>query len=82
MQQQDEKIIEDFVDIFLYVLQKTKPGTLSDVTTRTTFLSKILEEYIYVLNLMVSGNISHLPVVDICNLCKKYSRSRAKSGKE
>jgi hypothetical protein len=30
---------------------------------------------------MGSGDISLLPFVDICNLCKKYSRSRAKTGK-
>jgi hypothetical protein len=81
MQQQAEESLEDFVDRFLYVLQKTKPGTLSDETTRTIFLREILEEYIDVLNLMGSGDISHLPFVDICNLCRKYSRSRAKSGK-
>jgi hypothetical protein len=81
MKQHVEESLEDFVNRFLYVLQKTKPGTLSDETTKTIFLMEILEEYIDVLNFMGSNDISHLPFVDICNSCRKYSRSRAKSGK-
>jgi hypothetical protein len=80
MQQQLEEILEDFVDRFLYVLQRTKLGTLSNETTMTIFLRKIVEEYIDVLNLMCSGDISNFPFVDICNLCRNYS-SRAKQGK-
>jgi hypothetical protein len=33
------------------------------------------------LNLMASGDISHKPFAEICEMCKKYSRSRAKIGK-
>jgi hypothetical protein len=32
------------------------------------------------LNLMASGDISHKPFVEICEMCKNYSRSRAKTG--
>jgi hypothetical protein len=33
------------------------------------------------LNLMASGDISHKPFSEICEMCKHYSRSRAKTGK-
>jgi hypothetical protein len=33
------------------------------------------------LKLMVSGDISHKPIAEICEMCKNYSRSRAKIGK-
>jgi hypothetical protein len=33
------------------------------------------------LNLMESGDISHKPFYEICEICKNYSRSRAKTGK-
>ena len=45
------------------------------------FLKGIQEEYIDVLNLMGAGDISQLPFATICNICRRYSRSRAKSGK-
>jgi hypothetical protein len=37
MQQQDEESLEEFVDRFLHILQKTKRGTLSDETTGLFF---------------------------------------------
>ena len=33
------------------------------------------------LNLMESCDISHKPFAEICEMCKNYSRSRAKTGK-
>jgi len=81
MQQSPEESLEHFVDRFLYVLQTTKLGTLSDETTKNIFMRKILEEYIDVLNMMDSNDIYYLPFTDICNLCRKYSRNIAKSGK-
>ena len=48
---------------------------------RTIFLKGIQDEYIDVLNLMGTGDFSQLTFEDISNLCKKYSRSKAKNGK-
>jgi hypothetical protein len=81
MQQSEEESLEDYVERFLYNLQKTKQITLNNDTIRTIFLKGIQEEYIYVLNLMGEGDISQLPFANICDLCKRYSRSRAKYGK-
>jgi hypothetical protein len=44
------------------------------------FLKVISEEYLEMLNLMESGDISHKPFAEICEMCKNYSRSRAKIG--
>jgi hypothetical protein len=51
------------------------------IPSRMIFLKGIQEEYIDVLNLMGAGDISQLPFATICDLCRRYSRSRAKSGK-
>jgi hypothetical protein len=81
MQQSEEESLEDYVERFLYNLQKTKQSTLNNDTIRTIFLKGIQEEYIDVLNLMGAGDISQLPFAAICDLCRRYSRSRAKSSK-
>jgi hypothetical protein len=81
MQQSEEESLEDYVERFLYNLQKTKQSTLNNDTIRTIFLKGIQEEYIDVLNLMGAGDISHFPFADICDLCMRYSRSREKYGK-
>jgi hypothetical protein len=39
------------------------------------------EEYLEMLNLMASDDISHKPFSKICEMCKNFSRSRAKTGK-
>ena len=44
----------------------------------TLFLKGISEEYLDILDLMASGDISHKPFTEICEMCKNYSRSRAK----
>jgi hypothetical protein len=81
MQKSEEESIEDYVERFLYNLQKTKKSTLNNDTIRTIFLKWIQEEYLDVLNLMDADDISQLSFVDICDLCMRYSRSREKSGK-
>ena len=48
---------------------------------RTIFLKGIQDVYIDVLNLMGTGDVSQLTFEEISNLCKKYPRSKAKSGK-
>jgi hypothetical protein len=44
-------------------------------------LKGLLDEYIDVLNLMGYGDISSLPFEQICEMCRKYSRGKAKAGK-
>jgi hypothetical protein len=47
----------------------------------TLFLKIILEECIETLNMMASGDISHKPFTEICEMCRNYLRIRAKSWK-
>jgi hypothetical protein len=47
----------------------------------TVFLKGVLEDYINVLNLMASGDITQKPFDEILELSWKYSRSKSKDGK-
>ena len=66
---------------FAYISQKSKYHDLPEDAIRALFLKGISEEYLEILNLMASGDISHKPFAKICEMCKNYSRSRAKTGK-
>jgi hypothetical protein len=46
---------------FGYIFQKSKYHDLPEDAIRALFLKGILEEYIEMLNLMASGDISHKP---------------------
>ena len=80
MQQMEEETLEDYLERFLYSYQKSKQR-LKDNTMKIIFLKGIEDEYINILNLMGSRDISLLPFDDIEILCQKYSRSKAKHGK-
>jgi hypothetical protein len=81
MAQQEEENLEDYLEIFLYNLQKSKHNSLNFDVIRTIFLKGLHDEYIDILNLMGSDDISSLPFEQIANLCRKYSRGKAKAGK-
>jgi hypothetical protein len=57
MQQQEDEILEDYVERFVYSLQKNR-NELNNATIRTIFLKGSLEENVYVLNLMASIDMS------------------------
>ena len=82
MTQHENENLEDYLEIFLYNLQKSKQSSLNLDTIRTIFLKGIRDEYINVLNLMGACDISFLPFDQISNLCRKYSMGRAKIGKD
>ena len=81
MQKHEDESIEDFLERFNFVLQKSKYNTLQEDAVRTLFLKGILEEYVEILNLMASRDVSHKSFEEITKLCRKYSRSRAEAGK-
>jgi hypothetical protein len=66
---------------FGYISQKSKYHDLLEDAIRALFLKGISKEYLEMLNLMALGDISHKPFSEICEMCKKYSRSRAKTWK-
>ena len=63
---------------FAYISHKSKYHDLPDDAVRALFLKGISEEYLEILNLMASGDISHKPFSKICEMCNNYLRSRAK----
>ena len=82
MTQHEDENLEDYLERFLYNLQKSKQSSLNSDTIRTIFLKGIRDEYINVLNLMGVGDISFLPFDQISELCRKYSRGREKTWKD
>jgi hypothetical protein len=81
IQQLEDETLEDYMERFGYISQKSKYHDLPEDAIRDLFLKGISEEYLEMLNLMASGDISHKPFAEICEMCKNYSRSRAKTGK-
>lgn len=81
MSQQEDETLEEYLERFVYNLQKSKHRTMPPDLVHTIFLKGIREEYMDDLNLMGKGDISALPFEEIAELCEKYSRSKAKMGK-
>lgn len=81
MNEQEDEALEEYLERFSYNIQKSKHRTMYVDLIRTIFLKGIRDEYLDDLNLMGKGDISNLPFEEIVDLCKKYSRSRARNGK-
>jgi hypothetical protein len=81
IQQLDDESLEYYMERFAYTSQKWKYHDLPDDAVGTLFLKGILEEYLETLNLMALGDISHKPFTEIYEMCRNYSRSRAKMGR-
>jgi hypothetical protein len=79
IQQLEDENLKYYMERFGYISQKPKYHDLPEDAIRDIFLKGILEEYLEMLNLMASGDISHKPFDEICEMCKNYSRSRAKT---
>lgn len=82
MRQQEDKSLEDYVERFLYNFQKYKHKFNHNTIRTIFFMNGIQDENIDILNLMRLGDISQLSFEAICKLCRKYSQSKAKTGKE
>jgi hypothetical protein len=80
MSQRDDESLEDYLEIFLYNIHISKHRKLYMDIVKTIFLRGIKYESIDLLNLMGLGDVSHLSFERICDLCRNYSRSKAKSG--
>jgi hypothetical protein len=81
MQQQEDETIEDYVERFVYNLQKSRKNELNTNAIRNVFLKGVQEDYIDMLNLMVAGDISQKPFKEIIEVCRKYSCSKSKAWK-
>ena len=54
MQQEEDETLEDYVERFVYNLQKSRHNALNNNAIRTVFLKGVLEDYIDMLNLMAT----------------------------
>jgi hypothetical protein len=72
IQQLEDENLEDYMEPFAYISQKSKYHDLPDDAVGALFLKGILEEYLEILNLMESCDISHKPFAKICEMCKNY----------
>ena len=59
MQKQDENI-EDLVEIFSYNRKRDKMHNIDDETLKALILKFIIDQWIYLLNLMGKGDVSQL----------------------
>jgi hypothetical protein len=60
MKQKEEESLEDYLEKFLYNLQRSKQHKLELETIGTIFLRGLLDESIKFLNLMGYGDVSQL----------------------
>ena len=81
MQQLEDESLEDYLERFIYTLYKSKYNDLREDAIQTLFLKGILEDLVENLNLMEFGDISHNPFAQIGEMCRNYSRSRGKVGR-
>jgi hypothetical protein len=80
-QRLEDETLEDYMERFGYISQKSKYHDPPEDVVRALFLKVISKEYLEMLNLMASSDISHKTFAEICEMCKNYLRSRAKTGK-
>ena len=65
MSQQEDESLEEYLERFLYNLQKSKQHSLNPYTIRTIFLKGIKDEYLDILNVMGKAEISYIPFDEI-----------------
>ena len=78
--QDDDEMLEDYLEIFLYILQRSKIR-LDPNTIRTLFLRGLTDNARNNLNLLGQGDISQQTFDQICELCQKFSRNQYRSGR-
>ena len=70
----DDETLEDYLEIFLYILQSSKLK-FDPSTIRTFFLRGLTDNAINNLNMLGQGDISQQNFEQICELCRKFSRN-------
>ena len=76
MSQQEDQSLEEYLEIFLYNLQKSKYTSLTSDVIRTIFLKGIQDEYLDVLNVMGKGDVSYLPFDEIYKFMSKVFKRK------
>ena len=66
MRQGEEESLEEYIERFQYNLQRSKQRKLGKEILKTFLLKGIQDEYLEILNVMVTGNVFQLAYDDIC----------------
>ena len=80
IQQLEDKILEDYLERFVYTLHKSKYSDLGEDAVRTLFLKGISEDLLESLNIMAAGDISHKTFAQISEMCKNILEVGRKLG--
>jgi len=75
--QGDDETLEDYLERFLYILQRSKQKF--DLSTiRTLFLRGLTKDSRQNINLLGQGDIAQKTFEQICDLCRKFSRNQSR----
>ena len=78
--QDDDETLEDYLERFLYILQRSKLK-LDSNTIRTMFLRGLTNYARNNLNMLGQGDITQQTFEQICELCRNFSRNQYRSGR-
>ena len=81
MVQRDDEILEYFVEIFLYNVQRDGQTNMGLDVLKIILLCGIRENCLDMLNLLGKGDISKESFENIIELCKRYSRGSSRNKK-
>lgn len=76
MTQKEDESIEDFLERFIFSLQRCRRPDLTLDTIKILFLRGIRDDTMDALNLIGKGDISKLSFEEICDICRNYLRSQ------
>ena len=79
--QNDDETLEDYLERFLYILQRSK-HKFDLSTIRNLFLQGLIDDARNNINLLGQGDIAQKPFDQICDLCRKFLTNQYRSGKE
>ena len=78
--QYDDEMLEDYLERFLYILQRSK-HKFDPSTIRTLFLHGLTDDARNNLNLLGQGDIAQKTFDQICDLCRKFSQNQSMSSR-
>ncbi|KAH9296386.1 hypothetical protein KI387_039974, partial [Taxus chinensis] len=79
MQQKEDEPLEDYLEWFMFCVQKSKHTTdIPPDSLKLLFLKGLSDEDMDALDLIGAGDISKASFEEICDACKNYSRATMK----
>ena len=79
MVQKEDESLEDFVEMILYILQRSGHADIGRDVLKIILLRGIREDCLDMLNMMGRGDISKEYFDHIVDLCRRYSRGSSRT---